>query len=232
MQSRYYDPAIGRFLNADGYASTGQGILGCNMFAYCGNSPVNCFDYNGKDAIWINEGDSAGPFGHSGLIIQDENGQWYYFYWGPATSSLDIINTIKVVSGSDVNHGSYLIPIDLTEFDLEKPFEENVVYLQTAVQNALDIAKIVDEDRSQNLSSFFYFHGDFQKSYLAADLAKDSKEKYNLYTNNCLQKVLFLLSQSYPLFASIGLGHSNLSTLIPNYGYVVMKEELRGYKYN
>ena len=43
LQSRYYDPEIGRFINADALASTGQGILGNNMFAYCGNEPVrNC----------------------------------------------------------------------------------------------------------------------------------------------------------------------------------------------
>ncbi len=29
-----------RFLNADSYASTGQGFLGYNMFAYCGNNPA------------------------------------------------------------------------------------------------------------------------------------------------------------------------------------------------
>ena len=28
LQSRYYDPAVCRFVNADGYASTGQGVLG------------------------------------------------------------------------------------------------------------------------------------------------------------------------------------------------------------
>ena len=32
LQSRYYDPAIGRFLNADVYISTGQGMIGNNMF--------------------------------------------------------------------------------------------------------------------------------------------------------------------------------------------------------
>ena len=48
LQSRYYDPETGRFLNADGYVSTGQGILGTNMFAYCGNNPVNMTDKNGK----------------------------------------------------------------------------------------------------------------------------------------------------------------------------------------
>ncbi|MBR3473684.1 MAG: hypothetical protein IKH34_01300 [Oscillospiraceae bacterium] len=47
MQSRYYDPEIGRFINADAFASTGQGILGANMFAYCGNEPVIMSDDNG-----------------------------------------------------------------------------------------------------------------------------------------------------------------------------------------
>ena len=40
LNSRYNDPETGRFINADGYASTGQGMIGCNMFAYCNNNPV------------------------------------------------------------------------------------------------------------------------------------------------------------------------------------------------
>ena len=40
LQSRYYDPNVGRFLNADGLVSTGQGVLGYNMFAYCLNNSV------------------------------------------------------------------------------------------------------------------------------------------------------------------------------------------------
>ena len=51
LQSRYYDANTYRFVNADGYISTGQGILGYNMFAYCGNNPVNRVD-NGGDS-WI-----------------------------------------------------------------------------------------------------------------------------------------------------------------------------------
>ena len=40
LQSRYYDPEMGRFINADALVSTGQGLLGNNMFAYCNNNPV------------------------------------------------------------------------------------------------------------------------------------------------------------------------------------------------
>ena len=57
LQSRYYDPAMHRFINADTFASTGQGLLGCNMFAYCNNNPVNFADETGHMAgirMWNN----------------------------------------------------------------------------------------------------------------------------------------------------------------------------------
>lgn len=51
VSSRYYDPSVGRWINADGYVSTGQGVLGNNMFAYCGNNPINRVDHTGQ--FWI-----------------------------------------------------------------------------------------------------------------------------------------------------------------------------------
>jgi len=47
LQSRYYNPEMGRFLNADAFVATGQGELGNNMFAYCGNNPVLYKDPSG-----------------------------------------------------------------------------------------------------------------------------------------------------------------------------------------
>ena len=47
LNSRYYNPVWGRFINADGFVSTGQGVSGNNMFAYCGNNPVNHSDSSG-----------------------------------------------------------------------------------------------------------------------------------------------------------------------------------------
>ena len=65
LQSRYYDPATCRFINADAFTSTGQGILGCNMFAYCNNNPV-VFKDAGGTAPWpttvaINDGGGGYP---------------------------------------------------------------------------------------------------------------------------------------------------------------------------
>ena len=48
LQSRYYNPEIGRFINSDIHVSTGQGILGNNMFAYCKNNPVIYRDSQGE----------------------------------------------------------------------------------------------------------------------------------------------------------------------------------------
>lgn len=47
LQSRYYNPKLCRFINADTYAATGQGFVGNNMFAYCNNNPVMFIDRTG-----------------------------------------------------------------------------------------------------------------------------------------------------------------------------------------
>ena len=46
LNSRYYDPETGRFLNADGIIGSG-GIIGYNMFAACNNNPVMLSDPSG-----------------------------------------------------------------------------------------------------------------------------------------------------------------------------------------
>ena len=53
LNSRYYDPNVGRFLNADGYINANGDLLGFNMFAYCGNNPVNYKDDSGGSATLV-----------------------------------------------------------------------------------------------------------------------------------------------------------------------------------
>ena len=56
LQSRYYDSNTCRFLNADGYISTGTGLLGYNMYAYCNNNPVMYVDPSGNIAVALSSG--------------------------------------------------------------------------------------------------------------------------------------------------------------------------------
>ena len=54
LQSRYYDPQIGRFINADRQTVGVNGnFIASNLFAYCLNSPVGMSDSTGNWPKWL-----------------------------------------------------------------------------------------------------------------------------------------------------------------------------------
>ena len=72
LQSRYYDPAICRFINADTFATTdANGFLSANMFAYCENNPIMRTDANGD--VWnLVIGAAVGAIaGVAGQVLSD-----------------------------------------------------------------------------------------------------------------------------------------------------------------
>ena len=70
LQSRYYNPEIDRFINADSFIYTSQGLLGNNMFAYCNNNPLVYRDSSGNRP----ELTFGNPIGEFGYMI----GRWLY----------------------------------------------------------------------------------------------------------------------------------------------------------
>ena len=50
LQTRYYDPTTGRFINADdtAFISSSGTAIGDNIYTYCENDPVNNVDYTGQ----------------------------------------------------------------------------------------------------------------------------------------------------------------------------------------
>ena len=54
LKSRYYDPAVKRFLNADkNISGSGSAIQGNNLFEYCNNNPINNSDDDGNWPRWV-----------------------------------------------------------------------------------------------------------------------------------------------------------------------------------
>ena len=87
LQSRYYDPIIKRFLNADSYESTGQGFIGTNMFAYCNNNPVTHTD----------------TAGYTVESVIAEGTQEYYINGAIVTINVEIVAKIPIYDHVTVN---------------------------------------------------------------------------------------------------------------------------------
>ena len=72
MSTRYYNPSCGRFLNADAFATNGQGFFGNNMFTYCNNTPSNAADLEGTRMVPVHaEGSAPAGFASPSVVSQN-----------------------------------------------------------------------------------------------------------------------------------------------------------------
>ena len=74
---------MGRFINADAYTSTGQGILGNNMFAYCENRPIIYVDFGGSKPCLVNrcakwEGSGSVPPKNNEVDLTDKLNEFMF----------------------------------------------------------------------------------------------------------------------------------------------------------
>ena len=126
LMSRYYDPVTHRFLNADGYFQSGNGILDTNMNAYCRNNPIMNSDPTGNHPSDVICGNPTCPmcnldrrkylqtskgirnynkYHGTNYDYVDDNGQFKYYNVGEKIyqSFLTIINSLEV--DADVGYG-------------------------------------------------------------------------------------------------------------------------------
>ncbi len=89
LQSRYYDPQTGRFLNSDdvNYIGTTESEISYNPFAYCENNPINLEDQSGNAAVLFYFGMyglAVLLVGASSLILVHSIGSSFRFWntWG------------------------------------------------------------------------------------------------------------------------------------------------------
>jgi len=205
LQSRYYNPKVGRFVSEDITVSTGQRFVGCNMFVYCINNPMNYVDSRGTDAIWIQESESVYTLGHTGLLVEDADGKWYFFYWGSDPNAEDPGLFQKLIDGEPAKYIWQEIKTD--GYNL---------FTTDGVKEALSNSKGMAASRSDKVTDIIYFVGDYTNtSEYIIDLGS-SNEKYNRIQNNCVQQTIKALSKSDPRIIIA-------NDMIPNVAYENVK---------
>ena len=77
LNSRYYDPQVRRFINADEMIHNGYEFFGCNQFAYGLNNPVNVCDMSGQSPEYITQQNDDTVVNYLGI-----NMKMKYITWG------------------------------------------------------------------------------------------------------------------------------------------------------
>ena len=130
--------------------------------------------------------------------MQDEDGNWYYFFWGPDPEDEATADVWKLLMG--VPNGAYYvryIPSGSSQPDLTNT---------EAVIAAVDemFASDPNRNRSSLITGTIYLEGDYQNThkYIQSLFSDDGicSEKYYLAGNNCVQKVMHALYLSDPRF--------------------------------
>ena len=173
VNSRYYDPEIGRFINADGAVSTGQGFMGYNMYAYCLNNPETFIDTVGCGAVFLTAPRGASGAGHTSLLIQDENGKWWYLHYDNTDKGkVRMEETPDDVAAQIFDDGT-------VNFDpLNMWLKENDIYAQ---------------DENYEYEDCAYINGDFSDSVKYALGLQNKSPKYKVWGNNCANMCIDVL---------------------------------------
>lgn len=89
LQSRYYNPEWGRFINIDAMFGEVGDILSHNLYTYCLNNPINMDDSNGFRPIYStdldNETDAMRQYSFS--TMKELGYQKWKYRWEPGSTS-------------------------------------------------------------------------------------------------------------------------------------------------
>ena len=157
LQSRYYDPEVGRFINADAFASTGQGLLGHNMYTYCENNPVTGYDPQGMAnwaGVWAGLGIAAlGVCAIAATVISAGAAAPLV---AAAVSSVGVaVGTSVVATGAVVTYGAAT----------EQPIVVDVAVVDGSTHDKTGYSVVIDFDSDKASFDTYYHYGKTRSGY-------------------------------------------------------------------
>lgn len=168
LQSRYYDPIVKRFINDDSFASTGQGFLGYNMFAYCNNNPATGADYTGNRPLvnlMVSDGPNAPDYDEQTQSLYSEMQQ--YGFIAPTREN----KSVQITKGKHVRTKEERRKEELEGKMLQAFFSFGLCYLSDIADLAVDVFGTIEPDDSISVptgeyqSYIIYLEYDIENSF-------------------------------------------------------------------
>ena len=201
LKTRYYDPAVGRFISADNVKYLDpDSINGLNLYAYCNNNPVMYVDDTGTRAVLVTVFGQGGiPFvGHSALFIKTEKG------W----DVVEFTGRINNKKSATIEFASY------TGEDLD----------QVIQQHYAKKPNFYGEPNNVNEPIFKWLFGPLTKGYwkvdlpnfninvesISTDFSMQFNGKYHLLGNNCAHAI-----QAFLKYIGYNNPSATISIMIP-----------------
>jgi hypothetical protein len=138
LQNRYYNPEIGRFLNADATLGANQDILSYNLFAFCSNNPVRYADYNGENAVDV----LKWGWTSAAIVSQADS---------PVPGPADVVG-LAIGIGATVIAGILVIPWDKVGSSISKGWnltKRAAIYIATSIAISNTVSKAKTKIRNE-----------------------------------------------------------------------------------
>lgn len=226
LRSRYYHPKWNRFTSMDIGIKASRHALKNNVYAYCSNNIPTHADTEGTDAYWLTDSGNVAGLGHTSLLLEDDDGTWYYFYWGPEDVGIPVWTQAKVILQ-----------------DVPVSFDSNGLLNLEALNNTLNEGTTPIYDRRYDRATLFA--GDYSRSVDKAESLRATYEDsmyrgvpaYNVAITNCMQASANVMQASNPLFENpimcLMFGTAAID-IVPRYvgwvfdvaGYTTVKTEM------
>lgn len=160
-----------------------------NVYAYCTNSVPTHADTEGTDAYWLTDSGNVGGAGHTSLLLEDDDGVWYYFYWGPEEYGIPAWTQAKVILKN--------VPVS---------FDNDGMLNLKALNDTLNEGEFPLYARRYDKATLFT--GDYSKSVDHAESLRATYEDslfeyfpaYNVLITNCMQASASVMQASNPIY--------------------------------
>jgi RHS repeat-associated protein len=171
LKARYYDPYVGRFTTEDTYTGQNSDTLSLNLYTYCENEPIDCWDIDGHEVMESKQINKEKKY----LSV-------IYFTLNGVKGTENLVSTFQkevfkmndAYPGDDYNYLNYK---DINLQGTTEGIKKNTKILNEAKNNGIPGGKVIIKVAAQPL-----VQGSKVKGELCGEAYYYVEQKLNVYT--------------------------------------------------